>query len=205
MTNLEACLKKFWKRLDEWVMIFWPSTGGQSNVGCNRTWVHVWCGAPGCIHSYIAKGLQKRLGGSWLSPPLIVTQSYWCGILRDKFLLVASYPESFNDKGQEVIISYNTYPTSASTSTTWLGEKCGCTYPPERGHLSVNIHCPPSNRSGNYWSCFENEAGGSDQKLSFDLSYLCESTRRRRRQDMSYPIHIWTQDVRTHTNTQSSK
>ena len=61
--------------------------GSQMLGACNRMWVHVWCGTPGCIHSYIAKGLQKRLGGSWLSPPLIVTQSYWCGILRDKFLL----------------------------------------------------------------------------------------------------------------------
>ena len=55
--------------------------GSQMLGACNRMWVHVWCGAPGCIHSYIAKGLQKRLGGSWLSPPLIVTQSYWCDIL----------------------------------------------------------------------------------------------------------------------------
>jgi hypothetical protein len=115
---------------------------------------------------------------------------------------------SMLNKGQEVIISFLyvwTYPTSASTSTTWLGAKCGCTYPPERGHLGVNIHCPPSNRSSNYWSCFEKEAGGSDQKLSFDLSYLCESTRQRGRQDMSYPIHIWTQDMCTHLNTLSSK
>jgi len=195
MTNLEARLKKFWKRLDEWVMIFWLSMGKQSNVGCNRTWVHVWCGAPGCIHSYIAKGLQKGLGGSWLSPPLIVTQRIlvWYPAWQVPLGLHRILNLSMLNKGQEVIISFLyvcTYPTSASTSTTWLGAKCGCTYPPERGHLSVNIHCPPSNRSRNYWSCFEKEAGGSDQKLSFDLSYLCESTRRRRRQDMSYPIHI---------------
>jgi len=31
---LKLLKKKLWKRFDEWVMIFWPSTGRQSNVGC---------------------------------------------------------------------------------------------------------------------------------------------------------------------------
>ena len=154
--------------------------------------------------------LQRVYRRDWLSPPLIVTQRIlvWYPAWQVPLGLHRILNLSMLNKGQEVIISFLyvwTYPTSASTSTTWLGAKCGCTYPPERGHLGVNIHCPPSNRSSNYWSCFEKEAGGSDQKLSFDLSYLCESTRQRGRQDMSYPIHIWTQDMCTHLNTLSSK
>ena len=152
MTNLEACLKKFWKRLDEWVMIFWPSTGRQSNVGCMQQNVGSCVMWNPRVYPFIhCKGSTEgtRRIMAFTTPHhntkdsgvvSCVTSSSW----------VASYPESFNDKGQEVIISYNTYPTSASTSTTWLGGKCGCTYPPEHGHLSVNIHSPPSNRSRNY-------------------------------------------------------
>jgi len=197
MTNLEARLKKFWKRLDEWVMIFWLSMGRQSNVGCNRTWVHVWCGAPGCIHSYIAKGLQKGL--AFTTPHRNTKLLAWYPAWQVPLGLHRILNLSMLNKGQEVIISYNTYPTSASTSTTWLGGKCGCTYPPEHGHLSVNIHSPPLNRSSNYWTCFENEAGGSDQKLSFDLSYLCESRRQRRRKDMSCHVYLNTRYAHTHT------
>jgi len=140
MTNLEACLKKFWKRLDEWVMIFWLSTGrhmcdvepqGLSIHTLQRVYRR-----DSADHGFHHPSSQHKATGV----VSCVTSSSW----------VASYPESFNDKGQEVIISYNTYPTSASTSTTWLGAKCGCTYPPERGHLSVNIHCRPLNRSSNY-------------------------------------------------------
>ena len=171
----------------------------------------MWCGAPGCIHSYIAKGLQKqkRLSGSRLSPPLIVAQKIlvwypaWQVPLGLHCILLNI---SMLDKGQEVIISFLyvcTYPTSASTSTNWLGEKCGCTYPPERGHLSVNIHCPPSNRCRLLLISFEKEAGESDQKFSLDLSYLCESTRQRRK-DMSCPIYIWTQEC-AHTQGEKSK
>ena len=100
---------------------------------------------------HIAKGLQKRFSGSWLSP-LVVTQRIlvWYPAWQVPLGLHCILNLSMLYKGQEVIISFLyvcTYPTSASTSTTWLGEKCWCTDPPERGHLSVNIHCPPSNRS----------------------------------------------------------
>ena len=161
----------------------------QQNVGSCVMW------SPRVYPFIHCKGSTEGLGGSWLSPPLIVTQRIlvWYPAWQVPLGLHRILNLSMLNKGQEVIISFLyvwTYPTSASTSTTWLGAKCGCTYPPVRGHLSVNIHSPPSNRSRNYWSCFEKEAGGSDQKLSFDLSYLCESTRRRRRQDMSWGFRL---------------
>ena len=65
--------------------------GSQMLGACNRMWVHVWCGTPGCIHSYIAKGLEKGLGRSWLSPPLIEHKA--TGVISWGCAL---YPESCN-------------------------------------------------------------------------------------------------------------